>query len=47
MNIFKDDLDREFKRIQEKLEKGASLNEDDLKTILLGTLHEEDLHEGN
>lgn len=45
MDILKDDLNREFTRIKEKLEKGTSLNDDDLKIILLSTLHEEDLHE--
>jgi hypothetical protein len=45
MNILKDDLDREFSRIKEKLDTGTALNEDDLKIILLSTLHEEDLHE--
>ncbi|MFA6237299.1 MAG: hypothetical protein WC635_08250 [Bacteriovorax sp.] len=45
MDILKDDLDREFLRIKEKLEKGTALNEEDLKIILISTLHEEDLHE--
>lgn len=45
MDILKDDLNREFLRIKNKLEKGDALNEEDLKVILLSTLHEEDLHE--
>lgn len=45
MDILKDDLNREFLRIKEKLEKGTVLNDEDLKVILLSTLHEEDLHE--
>lgn len=45
MDILKDDLNREFLRIKEKLEKGTDLNDEDLKVILLSTLHEEDLHE--
>lgn len=45
MNILKNDLDREFLRIKEKLENGSALSEEDLKVILLSTLHEEDLHE--
>lgn len=47
MDILKDDLNREFLRIKDKLEKGTTLNEEDLKVILLSTLHEEDLHESN
>lgn len=45
MDILKDELSREFLRIKDKLEKGTALNEEDLKVILLSTLHEEDLHE--
>lgn len=45
MNMLKDDLDREFLRIKDKLDNGATLSEDDLKVILLSSLHEEDLHE--
>lgn len=47
MNILKEDLDREFVRIKDKIEKAMALTEDDLKIILLNTLHEEDLHESN
>jgi hypothetical protein len=45
MDILKDDFNREFLRIKDKLEKNMSLNEDDLKIILLNSLHEEDCHE--
>lgn len=45
MDILKDDLNSEFLRIKDKLDKGVELNEEDLKVILLSTLHEEDLHE--
>lgn len=47
MDILKDDLNREFLRIKDKLEKATTLTEEDLKIILLNTLHEEDLHESN
>lgn len=45
MDILKDDIGRELTRIKEKVEKAASLNEEDLKIILLNLLSEEDLHE--
>jgi hypothetical protein len=46
MDMFKEDVNREFSRIKEKLEKTNPLNEEDLKIILLSLLAEEDLHEG-
>jgi hypothetical protein len=45
MDLFKDDLDQEFIRIKEKLERNDFLSESDLKIILLSVLREEDLNE--
>ncbi len=45
MDLFKDDLDQEFIRIKEKLDKNDLLTENDLKIILLSVLREEDLNE--
>ncbi|MGZ3787436.1 MAG: hypothetical protein ACXVLQ_02870 [Bacteriovorax sp.] len=45
MDKFNDDINREFLRIKEKIENGSSLNEEDLKVILLSVLNEEDVHE--
>jgi hypothetical protein len=45
MNMFKDDMDKEFSRIKTSMENGQPLTYDDLKLILLSELNEEDLHE--
>jgi uncharacterized coiled-coil DUF342 family protein len=45
MDMLKEELNQEFSRIKEKLEKGSTLSEEDLKIILLSMLSEEDLHE--
>lgn len=45
MNMFKEDMNKEFERIKTSLENGQPLTYDDLKIILLGELNEEDLHE--
>jgi hypothetical protein len=45
MDILKNELDRELFRIKQKIENKTPLSEEDLKIILLSTLHEEDLHE--
>ncbi len=42
MDILMDDINREFSRIKEKISKGTSLDEEDLKIILLSTLREEE-----
>lgn len=47
MDILKDDFNREFLKIKEKIEKASDLSDDDLKVILLSELNEEDLHESN
>ena len=45
MDILKEDINRELSRIKEKIDKVTTLNEEDLKIILLSMLNEEDLHE--
>ena len=45
MNIFQDDINKEFERIKNTLESGMPLSLEDLKIILLAELNEEDLHE--
>ncbi len=45
MDMLKEDLNREFARIKDKIEKAIALTEEDLKIILLSKLSEEDLHE--
>ena len=45
MDILKEDINREFNRIKEKIDKTTALDEEDLKIILLSMLNEEDLHE--
>lgn len=45
MNLFQDDIVKEFERIRKSLENGQSLSPEDLKIILLAQLSEEDLHE--
>lgn len=45
MDMLKEDLNRELKRIKEQLEKAAQINEEDMKVILLSLLQEEDLNE--
>lgn len=45
MNIFQDDITKEFERIRLLLSAGQPLTQEDLKIILLAELNEEDLHE--
>ena len=45
MNIFQDDVNKEYERIKKSLTEGQPLTLDDLKIILLAELNEEDLHE--
>lgn len=45
MDMLKEDLEREISRIKDKLEKSTSMNEEDIKVVLLSVLLEEDLHE--
>ncbi len=45
MNIFQDDVNKEFERIKKSLSEGQPLTLEDLKIILLAELSEEDLHE--
>ena len=45
MNIFQDDIKKEFDRIKKSMESGQPLTIEDLKIILLAELNEEDLHE--
>ena len=45
MNIFQDDINKEFLRIKSTLDSGKPLSLEDLKIILLAELNEEDLHE--
>ena len=45
MNIFQDDINKEFERIKKTLDNGKPLSLEDLKIILLAELNEEDLHE--
>lgn len=42
MDILNEDLNREISRIKDKLESANSLNEHDLKILLLSLLSEED-----
>ena len=45
MNIFQDDVNKEFDRIKKSMGEGHPLTLEDLKIILLAELNEEDLHE--
>ena len=45
MNIFQDDITKEFDRIKKTLSNGNPLTIEDLKILLLLELNEEDLHE--
>lgn len=45
MNIFQDDINKEFDRIKKNLSEGQPLTFEDLKIILLAELNEEDSHE--
>lgn len=45
MNLFQDDINREFDRIKKTLSEGNPLTLEDLKILLLSELNEEDLHE--
>ncbi len=45
MNLFQDDVSKEYERIKKSLENGQPLSSEDLKIILLAQLNEEDLHE--
>ncbi|MBY0412689.1 MAG: hypothetical protein K2Q18_00920 [Bdellovibrionales bacterium] len=45
MNIFLDDIAKEFDRIKGLLSTGQPLSPEDLKIIILAEINEEDLHE--
>lgn len=45
MNIFQDDINKEFDRIKQIISNGQPLTQEDLKIILLAELHEEDQNE--
>ena len=45
MNIFQDEINKEFEKIKKTLSDGQPLTIEDLKIILLAELSEEDLHE--
>ena len=45
MNIFQDDITREFVRIKELLASGQPLTSEDLKIIVLAEMMMEDSHE--
>lgn len=45
MNLFQDDINKEFERIKNLLTNGQPLTMEDLKIILLAELNEEDSHE--
>lgn len=45
MNLFQDDINKEFDRIKNSLASGQPLSMEDLKIILLAELNEEDSHE--
>ncbi|MBC7429704.1 MAG: hypothetical protein H7336_13895 [Bacteriovorax sp.] len=45
MNIFQEDITKEFDRIKKTLSEGNPLTLEDLKIILLAELNEEDFHE--
>lgn len=45
MNLFHEDIQKEFTRIKKLIESGSQLSMEDLKIILLAELTEEDLHE--
>lgn len=45
MNLFQDDITKEFDRIQNAIASGQPLTVEDMKIILLSALNEEDLHE--
>lgn len=45
MNIFQDEINKEFEKIKKTLSEGHPLTIEDLKIILLAELSEEDLHE--
>ena len=42
MDLLKDDLKKEFDRINKNIEASSLLSEDDLKIILISLLHEEE-----
>lgn len=46
MNIFQDDIKKEFERIKSIIDLNKPLSLEDFKIILLAELNEEDLHEG-
>jgi len=46
MNLFQDDITKEFDRIQNAIASGQPITVEDMKIILLSALNEEDLHEG-
>lgn len=45
MNIFQDDVNKEFNKIKKSQADGHPLTVEDLKILLLAELNEEDLHE--
>lgn len=45
MDIFKDEISLEAKKIQDRLDSGNSISVEDLKIIFLGLLKEEDANE--
>ena len=45
MDMLKEDLNRELNRIKDKLDQAISIEQEELKIILLSMLSEEDLHE--
>lgn len=45
MNLFQDDINKEFERIKNTLASGQPLTLEDFKIILLAELNEEDSHE--
>jgi len=45
MNLFQDDINKEFERIKNLIAGGQPLTLEDQKIILLATLNEEDQHE--
>lgn len=46
MNIFQEDIKKEFERINLIIDKNKPLSLEDLKIILLAELSEENFHEG-
>jgi hypothetical protein len=45
MNLFQDDITKEYERIKQLMANGSPITLEDQKIILLATLNEEDLHE--